>query len=71
MRTHGIQSLLDTIVEDATVYFLIIFTGHLLVIFFEFFAPVSENLANFAFPCSLQVALRKRFNSFPRGKSPS
>ena len=42
MRAHGVRSLLDTIVEDATVYFLLIFAGHLLVIFLEFLAPVSD-----------------------------
>jgi len=46
MRAHGVRSLLDTIVEDATVYFLIIFTGHLLVILFEFSVPVSDHLAD-------------------------
>jgi hypothetical protein len=46
MRAHGVQSLLDTIVGDATVYFLLIFTGHLLVLLFEFLAPVSDHSAN-------------------------
>ena len=46
MRAYGVRSLLDTIVEDATVYFLIIFAGHLLVIFLEFFAPVSDHPAD-------------------------
>ena len=46
MRVHGVRSLLDTIVEDATIYFLLIFTGHLLMIFLEFFAPVSDHLAD-------------------------
>jgi len=46
MRARGVQSLLDTIVEDATVYFLLIFTGHILVILLEFFAPVSDDLAD-------------------------
>ena len=46
MRAHGVRSLLETIVEDATVYFLSIFAGHLLMIFLEFFAPVSDHLAD-------------------------
>ena len=46
MRAHGVPSLLDRIVEDATVYFLIMFTGQLLVLFFEFLAPVSDSLIN-------------------------
>jgi len=46
MRANGVRSLLDTIVEGATVYFLIIFAGHLLVIFLEVFAPVSDHPAD-------------------------
>ena len=46
MRARGVQSLLDTIVEDAIVYFLLIFICQLLVIFFEFFAPVSDHLVD-------------------------
>ena len=46
LRAHGITSLLDKIVQGATVYFLVIFTGHLLVIFFEFLAPVSDRPAD-------------------------
>ena len=42
MRAHGIPSLLDNIVQGATTYFLVIFTGHLLLIFFELLAPVSD-----------------------------
>ena len=44
MRAHGIPSLLDNIVQGATTYFLVIFTGHLLWIFFELLAPVSHRL---------------------------
>jgi len=44
MRVDGVQSLLDTIVEDATVYFLVIFAGQLLVVFFEIFAPETIQL---------------------------
>ena len=46
MRAHGVKTLLDTIVEDATVYFLLIFTGHLLTVFLEFFASVSNHPTN-------------------------
>jgi len=52
MRARGVQSLLDTIVEDATVYFLLIFTGHILVILFEFFAPVSDDMADSRSPAN-------------------
>jgi hypothetical protein len=41
-RAQGVPSLLDKIVRDATVYFVVIFTSHLLLVFFEFFAPVSD-----------------------------
>ncbi|KAF9643927.1 hypothetical protein BDM02DRAFT_3191081 [Thelephora ganbajun] len=43
-RAHGVPSLLDKIVQDATVYFLVIFGGHLLLIFFELFAPAPIQL---------------------------
>jgi len=41
-RASGVPNLLDKILQEATVYFLAIFTSHLLLIFFEFFAPVSD-----------------------------
>ena len=43
MRLHGVPSLLDNIVQGATTYFLVIFTGHLLILF-ELFAPGSIRL---------------------------
>ena len=43
MRAHGMPSLLDNIVRDATIYFLVLFTVHLLVVFFELLAPVSDH----------------------------
>ena len=46
---RGTPRLLKTIFQDATVYFLIIFTGHILVILFEIFAPVSIRLADLRF----------------------
>ena len=46
MRAHGMPSLLDNIVQGATAYFLVIFTGHLLWIFFELLAPVSDRPAD-------------------------
>ena len=33
--------LLDKILQDATAYFLVLFTGHLVFVFFELFASVS------------------------------
>ena len=46
MRASGVPSILDRIVEDATVHFLVIFTAHLLLILFQLFAPVSNFSAN-------------------------
>lgn len=42
IRARGVPSLLDRIVQDSTMYFLAIFTSHLLLVFFELFAPVSD-----------------------------
>ena len=72
-------TLLNTIARDATTYFLVIFTGHLLVILFEFFAPVSVRLADLRFsaheglhigadsttPCS--VSRRPEYDDEARG----
>ena len=41
-RVGGVPSLLDKILQDATRYFLVLFTGHLLLVLCEFFAPVSD-----------------------------
>jgi len=38
-RAYGMPNILDRIVRDATMYFMVIFTSHLLLIFFELFAP--------------------------------
>jgi len=46
VRPRGMPSLLDNIVQGATAYFLIIFTGHLLLVFFELLAPVSDHPAD-------------------------
>jgi hypothetical protein len=42
-RVGGVPSLLDKIRQDATIYFLVLSTGHLLFLFFEIFAPVSDH----------------------------
>ena len=42
----GVPRLLDNILQDATVYFLVISTGHLLLLFFQIFAPVSDHPVN-------------------------
>ena len=43
-RGSGIPSLLEKILQDATTYFLVVFTGHVLFLFFEIFAPVSDTV---------------------------
>lgn len=50
LRIIGVPRLIDQVVEGATVYFLMIFTGHILVVFFEFLAPVSDHPANICSP---------------------
>ena len=41
-RVGGVPSLLDKIFQDATTYFLVLSTGHLLLVLCEIFAPVSD-----------------------------
>ena len=41
-RVGGVPSLLDKIRQDATIYFLILSTGHAIFLFFELFAPVGN-----------------------------
>lgn len=41
-RARGVPSLLDRIVRDATIYFMMMFTTHLLLVLFELLAPVSS-----------------------------
>ena len=48
-RAGGAPSLLDKILQDATIYFLILSTGHLLCLFFGLFAPVSDYHVDFSF----------------------
>ena len=42
-RGGGVPSLLGKILQDATMYFLVLSTGHLLFLFFEIFSPVSDH----------------------------
>ena len=42
-RVGGAPNLLDKILQDATIYFLVLSTGHLLFLFFQIFAPVSNH----------------------------
>ena len=43
VRKVPIPSLLKTIVQDATYYFMVIFTSHLVLVFFLAFASVSTS----------------------------
>ena len=43
VRVGGMPNLLYKILRDATTYFLVLFTGHLLLVLFEVFAPVSDH----------------------------
>ena len=42
-RIGGVPSLLDKIRQDATTYFLVLSTGHIIFLFFQVFAPVSDH----------------------------
>ena len=42
-RGGGVPSLLNKILQDATMYFLVLSTGHLLFLFFGVFAPVRDH----------------------------
>ena len=39
----GVPNLLNKIRQDATAYFLVLSTGHLIFLFFQIFAPVSDH----------------------------
>ena len=41
-RVGGVPNLFDKIRQDATMYFLVLSTGNLLFLFFQIFAPVSD-----------------------------
>ena len=41
-RVGGAPSLLDKVLQDSTTYFLFLSTGHILFLFFEALAPVSD-----------------------------
>ena len=43
IRVDGVPNLLDTIIRDATTHFLALYAGHLLILFFRLFAPVSNH----------------------------
>jgi hypothetical protein len=43
-RLPGIPDILDAILRDATIYFLLIFASQLVLFFFLFLAPVGDSI---------------------------
>ena len=43
IRVDGVPSLLDKILQDATTHFMVLYAGHLFLLFFRLFAPVSNH----------------------------
>ena len=70
-RVGGVPSLLDKIRQDATVYFLVVSTGHLVFLFFQIFAPVSDHHVDLCFAAHDKRAHRIGLNVFLESKSPS
>lgn len=70
-HAYGTPNLLDRVVRDATLYFFVIFSSHLLLIFFEFLAPVSGFLTDFTSSTANKLRKRNPCNSSLRGKSSS
>ena len=68
-RASGLPALLSSIVRGATIYFLVVFAGQLLLIFFEIFAPVSDLLTDL-FSSAHNGACRDRPERTQGGKSP-
>jgi len=64
-RPRAVPSLFDNIVQDATMYFLVIFSSHLVLIFFELFAPVSDFLIDPSPPPLLTSCCKKGNDSTP------
>ena len=68
-RVGGVPNLLDKVRQDATTYFLLLSTGHILFLFFEIFAPVSDHPVDW---CSVsQGAHRNQSSVFLGSKFPA
>ena len=67
MSFPGMQSVLNNILQGSTSYFLVIFTGHVLLILFQLFAAgsIPPRLASLR---SLGTAYRRRSSFFQRGE---
>ena len=72
-RAHaaGVPSLLRNILEGATIYFLVVFAGQLLFIFFQLLAPVGD-LSTDSFSSTHLITATHRYQSkrCQRRKSP-
>ena len=67
----GVPSILRGVVEGATIYFLVVFAGQLLFIFFELLAPVSDLSANsFSSPRLITATHRNHSHRSQQGKPP-
>ena len=66
----GVPSLLQKIRQDATTYFLILSTGHIIFLFFEGFAPVSDHPVDSP-STAHDKTHRLQLSEFLRSKSPS
>ena len=66
-RVYGMPSLLNKILQDATTYFLVLSTGHLLLLFFEVFAPVNDRPVDLCSTAHDQLR-RLRLNVFLESK---
>ena len=66
----GVPTILGNILKDATIYFLVVFAGQLLEIFFALLKLVSDFSADsFSSAHLIMVAHRNRSKRFQRGKS--
>ena len=70
MDAAGIPTLLGNIVRDGTVYFLVVFAGQVLLIFFELLAVSDLSTDSFSSAHFAMAAHRHRSHCSRGGKSP-
>ena len=68
MHVHGELDILDNVFQGTSTYFLVIFTGRLIILF-EVFALASD--CPVPSPPPLRGTVRNRYNFFQQGKLPS
>ena len=66
----GVPRLLGKVRQDATMYFLMLSTGHIIFLFFEIFAHVSDRPIDL-YSAAHNKAHRLQLSGFPGSKSPS